>query len=280
MNVIVTGAAGQLGQALQAAAAAHAGISFYFYGAAEANVADKSSLQKLFDAVKPQYCINAAAYTAVDKAESEPVKAHAINVTGAKNLAEVCAEYGCTLLHISTDFVFDGTAQTPYTEDAATNPQGVYAQTKRDGEAEVIKALTAHFIIRTSWVYSEYGNNFMKTMVRLAQERDALSIVSDQHGTPTNANDLAQALIHIIKSGSKAYGTYHYSNEGETTWYGFAQKIFKVHNITINTKPVTTAEYPTPAKRPAYSVLDKTKIKTTFGLAIRPWQDALTALHN
>jgi dTDP-4-dehydrorhamnose reductase len=155
------------------------------------------------------------------------------------------------------------------------NPQGVYAQTKRDGEIEVEKILIEHYIIRTSWIYSEFGNSFMKTMIRLGNEREMLSIVDDQHGTPTNANDLAHALIKIILSGKQAFGTYHYSNEGKTTWYGFAKKIFEINNIAVKALPIVTAQYPTPAKRPAYSVLDKTKIKSAFNLDIKDWEEAL-----
>jgi len=274
MVVLVTGAFGQLGQALQALASQYNEIKFYFAGSAEADVTSKESLDAIFSKVQPQFCINASAYTAVDKAESEQDKAYAVNVTGAKNLAEVCKEHGTVLLHVSTDFVFDGSKDSPYTEEDATNPQGVYGATKRDGEIEIQNILKEHYIIRTSWVYSEYGNNFLKTMLRLAAERDTLSVVNDQTGTPTNANDLAKALLHIIKSGKQAYGIYNYSAQGQCTWYGFAKKIFEVHNVAINLQPIPTTAYPTPAKRPQYSVLSKQKIERVFGLSIKNWQDA------
>ncbi|NDI98541.1 dTDP-4-dehydrorhamnose reductase [Flavobacterium sp. LaA7.5] len=275
MVVVVTGASGQLGQALQAIAPQHEAIQFYFVTSAEADITNKENLEQVFSRLKPDFCINAAAYTAVDKAESEPEKAHLINVTGAKNLAEVCKEYNTTLIHVSTDFVFDGSKNTPYNEEDETNPQGVYGKTKREGEQEIEKILTAHYIIRTSWLYSEYGNNFMKTMIRLGNERDSLGVVNDQTGTPTNANDLAEAILQIIESGKKEYGIYHYSNEGVATWYEFAKKIFEVNNISVDLKPITTADYPTPAQRPVYSVMNKSKIKRVFGLAIKQWEDNL-----
>lgn len=278
MVVLVTGASGQLGQALKALSERYDNLAFVFKTSAEADITDRQQLEQVFNEVKPRFCINAAAYTAVDKAESEPEKAYAINVTGAKNLAEVCLQFNTTLLHISTDFVFDGNKDTPYTEDDATNPQGVYGKTKREGEQEIEKILPQHYIIRTSWLYSEYGNNFMKTMLRLAAERDKLGVVNDQAGTPTNANDLADALIHILISSKKAYGIYHYSNEGVATWYEFAGEIFRINNVLIDLQPIPTSAYPTPAKRPAYSVMDKSRIKEVFGLNIKDWQDSLAAV--
>lgn len=275
INIIVTGAGGQLGQALRKAAPAHAGLQFHFFGSAEADITNKESIDAVFKAIKPQYCINAAAYTAVDKAESEPDKAFDINVTGAKNLAEVCNDYDTTLIHISTDFVFNGEGKAPYTEEDEPNPTSVYGKTKLEGEKAVAQVCNQYYIIRTAWVYSEFANNFMKTMLRLAADRTSLSVVNDQHGTPTNANDLAEALLHIIEHDNKAYGIYHYSNEGETTWYGFAAGIFELNNVLINLQPIPSADYPTPAKRPAYSVLDKSKIKKTFGLFVPDWVSSL-----
>jgi dTDP-4-dehydrorhamnose reductase len=275
MVVIVTGASGQLGQAIQAIAPSYTNVQFHFASSLEANVADRSSLEALFARVKPGFCINAAAYTAVDKAESEPEKAHTVNVAGAANLAEICNARGVTLVHISTDFVFDGNKREPYAETDATNPQGVYGRTKREGEQEIEKRLAAHYIIRTSWLYSQYGQNFMKTMLRLAQERTSLNVVNDQVGTPTHAIDLAHAILTIIQSGIKQYGIYHFSNEGEASWYDFAKKIFKANNVTIDLQPIPTTAYPTPAKRPKYSVLDKGKIKHVFGISIQGWEEAL-----
>ena len=275
MVVLVTGASGQLGQCIKHIAHKYENLTFYYADSKEVNVTDKASLEALFTKVKPDFCINAAAYTAVDKAESDKENAFAINVTGAKNLAEVCSVNKVTLVHISTDFVFDGEKTTPYTEEDITNPGGVYGLTKRLGEEEIEKILPEHFIIRTSWLYSQFANNFMKTMLRLALERDSLGVIDDQKGTPTNAVDLADAVLKIIVSGKKAYGIYNYSNEGETSWYGFAKEIFKVNKVDIDLKPIPTTAYPTPAKRPKYSVLDKKKIKSTFDLQIDNWQDSL-----
>jgi len=280
MVVLVTGGNGQLGQALQAVAAQHNDLQFYFASSAEADVASLDSLNAIFTKVKPDFCINAAAYTAVDKAESEPDAAHAINVTGAKNCAEVCKSHNTILLHVSTDFVFDGSGTQPYKELDVTSPQSVYGTTKREGEQEIEKVLDKHYIVRTSWLYSQYGSNFLKTMLRLGAERDELSVVNDQIGTPTNANDLAEALLSIIKINilqpeDSNYGTYHYSNEGQCTWYDFAKKIFELHHITINLKPIPTSAYPTPAKRPEYSVLSKEKIKSVFNLNIKGWEESL-----
>jgi dTDP-4-dehydrorhamnose reductase len=280
MVVLVTGGNGQLGQALQAAATQHNDLQFYFASSAEADVASLDSLNAIFTKVRPDFCINAAAYTAVDKAENEPDAAYAVNVTGAKNCAEVCKDHNTILLHVSTDFVFDGSKTQHYNELDVTSPQSVYGTTKQQGELEIEKALDKHYIVRTSWLYSQYGNNFLKTMLRLGAERDELSVVNDQIGTPTNANDLASALISIIdfnivhpREGN--YGTYHYSNEGQCTWYDFAKKIFELNNNTINLKPIPTSAYPTPAKRPVYSVLSKEKIKSVFNLNIKDWEESL-----
>lgn len=278
MVVVVTGANGQLGQALQAIAPQYNNIQFYFAGSADTDITVKDNLVELFNKTEPDFCINAAAYTAVDKAESEPDKAHLINVTGAKNLAEVCNNFKCTLIHISTDFVFDGTKASPYTEEDATNPTSVYGRTKREGEIAIQNTLAEHYIIRTSWLYSEFSNNFMKTMIRLSQDRDILNIVNDQVGTPTNANSLAKAILEIISLNKAMYGIYHYSNDGEATWYEFAMKIFEVNNISIILNPITTAEYPTPATRPPYSVLDTSKISKAFSISNGNWKDYLQKL--
>lgn len=281
MVVIVTGASGQLGQALQSIANQYVDIDFKFYSSSELNITDLEQCKAVFEKVKPDFCINAAAYTTVDKAESEKDKAQLINVDGARNLAKACKENNTVLLHISTDFIFDGTATKPYSEESIPNPNSVYGQTKLDGEKAIQAVLDHHFIIRTSWVYSEFGNNFMKTMLRLGSERESLSVVEDQIGTPTNAIDLAKALLKIITScdtefiSASHFGVYNFSNEGQCSWYDFAKKIFEINNIQINLKPIPTASYPTPAKRPAYSVLDKTKIKSVFGVEIKSWESSL-----
>ncbi|MEK8179017.1 dTDP-4-dehydrorhamnose reductase [Flavobacterium buctense] len=282
MVVLVTGSAGQLGQSLQFIAPNYPEIQFLFYTSKELDITNLGQCKLIFSKHQPDFCINAAAYTAVDKAESEPEKAHLINVIGAKNLAEVCKELQTVLLHISTDFVFDGEKKVPYTETDLPNPTGIYGQTKLEGEKAIQNTWEKHFIIRTSWVYSPFGNNFMKTMLRLASERDSISVVNDQIGTPTNAVDLATALIQIIltdnRQPTKNYGIYNFSNEGQCSWYDFAQKIFEVNGISINLQPIATSGFPTPAKRPEFSVLDKTKIKNTFGLEINNWKGSLQEL--
>ena len=275
MVVLVTGANGQLGQAFRFLEQEYPEIQFHFYGSDQLNITDKDSVAEAFKNLKPSFCINAAAYTAVDKAETDIENARAINVTGPKFLAEACNQYKTTLIHVSTDFVFDGDKNTPYTEEDVTNPKGVYGLTKREGELEIEAKATAYFIIRTSWLYSEFGNNFMKTMLRLAKERASLNVVSDQTGTPTQAIDLAEMIVKIILSNSKKYGIYHFSNEGSASWFDFAKKIFETNNVSITLGAITTSEYPTPAKRPKYSVLDKTKIKTEFKTTIKSWEEAL-----
>ena len=284
MVVLVTGSSGQLGQSLQFIAPSYPQIDFVFCDSKTLDITNFENCNQVFDKYKPNFCINAAAYTAVDKAENEPEKAFAINVTGAKNLAEVSKKYDTILLHISTDFVFDGNKKTPYLEQDLPNPTGVYGKTKLDGEKAIQQVWEKHFIIRTSWVYSQFGNNFMKTMLRLASERDTISVVNDQIGTPTNAVDLAEVLIKIIchtersRSANNSqlatfnFGIYNFSNEGQCSWYDFAKKIFEINNISINLLPIPTSSFPTPAKRPSFSVLDKTKIKKVFGIEINNWE--------
>ncbi len=284
MVVLVTGANGQLGQSLQYIAPNYPEVHFVFCSSADLDISNLENCLTVFSKVKPNYCINAAAYTAVDKAESEAEKAHLINVIGSQNLAEVCKQYSTVLLHISTDFVFDGNASIPYTEKDIPNPTGVYGQTKLDGEKAIQATFQNYYIIRTSWVYSQFGNNFMKTMLRLASERDSISVVNDQIGTPTSAVDLAECLVKIIchtelvevqQPTTDNFGIYNFSNEGQCSWFDFAKKIFKINNCNIDLKPIPSSSFPTPAKRPKYSVLDKTKIKSTFGIENKKWEESL-----
>lgn len=279
MVVLITGANGQLGQSLKHVASNYQEIQYIFCDSKSLDITNLENCKSIFYHYKPQYCINAAAYTAVDRAESEPQKAHLINAIGAQNLAVVCKKYHTVLFHVSTDFVFDGKKNTPYGENDIPNPTGVYGQTKLDGENAIRAVFDEYFILRTSWVYSQFGSNFMKTMLRLASERDSLSIVNDQVGTPTNAVDLAEALIKIVTFSSQntasKFGIYNFSNEGQCSWYDFAKKIFEVNNINIDLKPIPTSAYPTPAQRPKFSVLDKTKIKNAFGIQIKNWEDSL-----
>jgi dTDP-4-dehydrorhamnose reductase len=287
MVVLVTGANGQLGQSLQFVANNYPTINFKFCNSAELDITNLKNINKIFKEVKPHFCINTAAYTAVDKAESEPEKAFGINVTGAKNLAEICKNFDTTLIHISTDFVFDGTSTelsvtNGYKETDSPNPKGVYGQTKLDGEIAIQEIWHKHIIIRTSWVYSQFGNNFLKTMLRLSSERESLSVVDDQIGTPTNAVDLADSIIKIIvfenhqsKIVNLQSKIFHFSNLGQCSWYDFAKKIFEINTISIDLKPIPTSSFPSPAKRPKYSVLDKSKIIDTFQIDIKSWEESL-----
>jgi dTDP-4-dehydrorhamnose reductase len=284
MVVLVTCSNGQLGQSLQFIAKNYSEIDFVFCDATKLDITNKIDVEAIFNQTKPNFCINAAAYTAVDKAESEYETAELINVIGAINLAEVCKEFEVVLLHISTDFVFDGNKKIPYKEVDNTNPSGVYGQTKLDGELAIQAIWHKHYIVRTSWVYSQFGNNFLKTMLRLASERTTLSVVNDQIGTPTNAIDLAKTLVAIIIKNNQQpandnFGIYNFSNEGQCSWYEFAKKIFEFNKIQIDLKPIPTTDFPTPAKRPKYSVLDKSKIIDTFGLHIKSWEESLAQLY-
>lgn len=283
MVVLVTGANGQLGQSLQFVAKNYSEIEFVFCNSNDLDITNIENCESIFEKTKPNFCINTAAYTAVDKAEIEPEKAELINVIGAKNLAEVCKKHNSILIHISTDFVFDGSNTKPYLESDKTNPTSVYGQTKLDGEKAIQEIWKKHIIIRTSWVYSQFGNNFLKTMLRLGQERDTLSVVNDQIGTPTNAVDLANTILQITKSPNfqlptSSFGIYNFSNLGQCSWYDFAKKIFENNSINIDLKPIPTASYPTPAKRPSYSVLDKSKIINIFGIEIKSWEESLEIL--
>ena len=301
MVVLVTGANGQLGQAIQSISRKYPEIDFIFCSSSELDITNLDNCQAVFDEFQPHFCINTAAYTAVDKAESESSKAFDINANGPENLAITCKKHNTILIHISTDFVFDAyfldgiayydrelrlplKSNLGLTETDVPFPSGVYGLTKLQGEQAIQANWEKHFIIRTSWVYSQFGNNFMKTMLRLASERDTLSVVSDQTGTPTNAVDLAEVLIVIMVSSFKfqvsSFGIYNFSNEGQCSWYDFAKEIFHQKGVSIDLKPIPTSAYPTPAKRPAYSVLDKTKIKSTFGVEIKEWQTSLATCIN
>ena len=274
-KTLVFGGSGQLGQCLQYVAQERGFTDIVFLAEEQANILNQETLRATFEQHRPAYIINCAAYTAVDKAEDEVDLARKVNRDGAENLARLCAEFNATLLHLSTDFVFAGTGNEPLTETAETAPISVYGLTKLEGEQVIPQHTAQYFILRTSWLYSEYAGNFVKTMLRFGKEREEMRVIWDQLGTPTYAIDLAGALLHIIESGSTAYGLYHYSNEGVTSWYDFAVAIFELGGLPTRTVPIRTAEYPTKATRPTYSVMDKTKIKTALGLDIPHWRASL-----
>ncbi|MDN3593915.1 dTDP-4-dehydrorhamnose reductase [Zunongwangia endophytica] len=275
VSILVTGASGQLGQSIKKISPRFPEFHFHFKDSSELNIGDKKALKTAFENQKIDYCINCAAYTQVDKAESDKEKANLINNEAISILSELCQEFKVTLIHISTDFVFEGTKNIPYTESDQTNPQSIYGKTKLAGEKAIHQNLEQYFIFRTSWLYSEFGHNFMKSMLKYGQEKKQLSVVYDQVGTPTYAVDLAEFILKIISSKSNQYGIYNYSNEGIASWYDFAFNIFRISGIKIDLKPIKSEEYLTPAKRPSYSVLDKTKAKTIFQVEIPHWQDSL-----
>jgi len=279
-NIVVFGASGQLGQCFKNLANKERIENIYFPTEDEANILDNDALKKTFQTYKPSYSINCAAYTAVDKAEDEPEIALKINKTGVESLSRFCAANQSTLIHISTDFVFKGDVSTPRNEESATVPLNVYGHSKLQGEQVVEALLQKYFIIRTGWLYSEYGNNFVKTMLRLGTERDELKVIADQAGTPTYGMDLAACIMRIIKTGNEAYGVYHYSNEGIASWYDFAKAIFEISETPVKVFPVKTEEYVTKAIRPAYSVMDKSKIKKTLNTEIPYWRDSLMSCIN
>jgi len=274
-KILVIGAGGQLGQCLKTVAERRGISEIVFPLEQEANILNQGLLNSLLEKEKPKFVINCAAYTAVDKAEDEVDLSKAVNETGAANLARACKANGVTLVHVSTDFVFEGNEVKLLKEDDIANPINVYGVTKLDGENAVINILDEHFILRTSWLYSEYANNFVKTMLKLGAERDELGIIADQVGTPTYAIDLANTIFDIIRSENKSYGLYHYSNEGVTSWFDFAKAIFDISNTSVKVNPIPGSAYPTKAKRPAFSVMDKSKIKSTFNVQIPYWRDSL-----
>jgi dTDP-4-dehydrorhamnose reductase len=279
ITILVTGANGQLGSELKVIAT-YEPYQFIFTDVAELNLTKGEEVNSFFNTHKIDYCINCAAYTAVDKAEKDIAAARAINVEAVQNLAEACTINHTTLFHISTDFVFRGNASAPIAEDMKPDPISVYGFTKLEGENIALKTNPKTVIIRTSWLYSSFGSNFVKTMIRLGRERGELGVVFDQIGSPTYAGDLAKAIVSIIQSADivdldENYGVYHYSNEGVASWYDFAKAIFEMKSMNVVVKPLKTEEYPTPAKRPHYTVMDKSKIKNTFRIKLPYWRDSL-----
>lgn len=275
-SVLVTGANGQLGNALQKRTNRFPEWKFFFTDVDTLDICNKEQLTEYVRLNGIEYILNCAAYTAVDKAEDDAERCMRINRDAVRHIGEVAHERGVRVIHISTDYVFDGKGQRPYREDDPTGPVSVYGKTKLAGEQALLQTLDEAIIIRTAWLYSEVGNNFVKTMLRAGTERSELNVVSDQLGTPTYAGDLADAMLNTLTHPTFIPGIYHFSNEGICSWYDFALKIMEASGLTCSIHPITTKEYPTRAVRPAYSVLDKTKIKETFGLQIPLWEESLT----
>lgn len=275
-KILVTGANGQLGNELRVLSKFYSEADFVFVDVAELDITNAKAVQDFFASHNFSACINCAAYTAVDKAESDSTIAYAVNVTGVENLANSCEKHNAVLVHISTDFVFNGSATLPYETDTTTDPLSVYGQTKADGEYRALTLNSKTYLIRTSWVYSSYGNNFVKTMIRLGKEKDALNVVSDQTGRPTYAADLAECIFKIVFAEKEIpFGIYHFANTGEVSWYQFAESIMQEYGLNCNVNPIPTSQYPTPAKRPAYSVLNLESSKTIPGLELQDWKKSL-----
>lgn len=274
-QILVTGCNGQLGNELQQLASKYEDIQFHFTDKEELDITDRKEVYSFIERHAISVVINCAAFTAVDKAESEPELCDLLNHVAPGYLAEAVASIGGTMIHVSTDYVFDGTSCTPYREEDTPNPQTVYGRTKLAGEESVIRSCPGSMVIRTAWLYSTFGNNFVKTMIRLGKERDSLGVVFDQIGTPTYARDLAQTILTAVEKGIVP-GVYHFTNEGVCSWFDFTRAIHRLEGIDdCQVQPIHTEEYPVPAKRPHYSVLDKSKIRKTYGIDIRWWEDAL-----
>jgi dTDP-4-dehydrorhamnose reductase len=274
-KILVTGANGQLAKCIKGLEANFLNFKISFKNSSELDITNPNQVNDVFKNNRFDWCINCAAYTNVEKAEIETEKAFNINQLGIKNIALACRDYNTKLIHVSTDFVFDGKASEAYTEKDEPNPINVYGLSKLKGEKELQSILNEYFIVRTSWLYSKYGSNFLTTMLKLAETKSEINVVSDQIGTPTYAMDLASFVLNIIKLDAKKYGIYNYSNQGETSWYDFASEIFKTCKASTKVKPITSSNYPTLVKRPKFSVLDKTKIKNTFNISIPHWKDSL-----
>jgi len=282
MTILITGANGQLGQCFRELAAGNPAWRFLYVDINELDITNRRAVFSFFEKNAVQWCINCAAYAAVDKAESEPELARKVNVAGAKNLAAACARQDIPIIHFSTDYVYHGRQNAPFREDDPVSPKGVYARTKLAGDRAVLKANPLGMVIRTSWLYSLYGQNFLRTMLRLGAERPSIGVVFDQVGTPTYAPDLAAAVLQIVqKVENKAVerasiaGIWHYSNEGVTSWYDFARAIFELKNLPCRVNAIESKDFPTPVERPPYSVLNKAKIKAAFGLEIPWWRESL-----
>ena len=277
MNILVTGCRGQLGTEIQKIAATDNLHQWYFTDVDTLDICDSNAVENAFESRQINVCINCAAYTAVDKAEDEPELAHKINALAPQILAKTCKKHNALLVHVSTDYVFDGNGSSPYREDEQVCPQSVYGNTKAEGEKLIHESGCNYFIVRTAWLYSATGKNFVKTMLMLADTRDEINVVADQKGTPTWAYDLAEMLVHLInQNGTKpVHETFHFTNTGIITWYDFTVAIMEIAGKTCKVNPITTDQYPAKAHRPAYSVLDKSKIMAYTGRQIPYWRDSL-----
>ncbi|MBB5333871.1 dTDP-4-dehydrorhamnose reductase [Chryseobacterium koreense] len=275
-KILVIGGNGQLANCFRKIAPEFEDrYEFNFTDSQNLDITDSANVSDFFYDYQPDFCINASAYTAVDLAESEAEKAFAVNADGVANLAEACEENNCILIHISTDYVFDGETNISYSEDDFTNPQGVYGASKLKGEELALDIHPKTIIVRTSWLYSEFNKNFVKTMLHLFSTKDELGIVSDQFGQPTNANDLAEAVMKMIETERKTFGIFHFSNEPETSWFGFASKIAEFSGSKIKLKAITTAQFPTAAKRPNRSTMSLDKIEKYYGIEPKHWENSL-----
>ena len=274
-KILVTGANGQLGQCLQKISSQFEEFEFIFTDSETLDITNKEEVNDFFWQNAPDFCINAAAYTAVDLAETDIEKAFLVNADGTENLAEACAENNAQFIHVSTDYVFDGENNLAYTEEDFTNPLGVYGASKLAGDELALEVNPCSVILRTSWVYSEFGKNFVKTMLNLFATKDELNIVADQFGQPTNANDLAEAIMKIIKSEKITPGIFNFSNLGRISWFDFAEKIAELSEAKIKLNAIETSQYPTPAKRPKNSVLDLDKISKTYAIQLKPWEESI-----
>ena len=279
MKILITGAKGQLGKCIKDAAANYPEFDFLFASRELLNIESEKSVSNIFENNRFDYCINTAAYTNVEKAESDQETAFLTNAEGVKHLASHCKRNNTTLIQISTDYVFDGKKGSPYTEEDSTSPLNIYGASKLKGEQYVQEICQAYYILRTSWLYSQYGHNFYNTVLRFAKEGKPLTVTTEQIGTPTNANDLAEAILTIIKINSKNYGIYNFSNQGEATWYDFAKEILIQTNQLTKSNLAKTDYYLTFAARPSYSVLDTRKYKNTFNKAVFDWKKSLKSLN-
>jgi dTDP-4-dehydrorhamnose reductase len=278
MKVLVTGATGQLGKCLQKHSVAYPELDVLFESSQSLDITSEKALETYFKTHQPDFCVNCAAYTNVEASESNKDLAFQVNAEAVRSLSKQCKFYQTKLIHISTDYVFDGLKQSPYLETDSTHPINVYGASKLQGEAMIAEFMDQYFILRTSWLYSEFGHNFFNTILKKADERAELNITTEQTGTPTNANDLARFILNLIQSNFKAYGIYHYSNQGEATWYDFARLILEQQQLENDVDLKATFSYPTKAKRPKFSVLNKSKVERAFKCEVPHWRESLVGL--